>query len=282
MISSAAVIMVMLIGQVNAAAPEILSSELSPQQVLARPYLDYARQCIDLLMEHGTDRYGAIHSPILVNILDVRTRTCPEVPLPLDEPFRAIRRGRRGPAGANLYPDQPAIRAILALSQATGDQRYAKFAHECVGYYLKNLVDDKGFFWWGWHRHYDVYRDEMTGHSGNHHEIHIQQIIWPELWQVDSEAVRREIQAAWQWHVIDKTTGEVNRHGDGHRGCDFAMSGGELLHAFAFLHNKTGDATWLDRARLVADYYWKARDPETDLTPNRPNAGRGQIGRAHV
>lgn len=270
----------LLLGQASTPA-EILSSGLSPQDVAGRPYIDYARECINLLIEHGTDRYGPVHAPILMNILDVRTRTCPENPLPLDEAFRVTRRERRGPAGANLYPDQSTIRAIFALAEATGEERYARFARESLAYYLKNLVDDRGFLWWGWHRHYDAYQDKMTGHAGDHHEIHIQQVLWPELWSVDPGAVTREIEAIWQWHVIDKETGEVNRHGDGCRGCDFAMSGGEILYAFAFLHEKTGDTKWLDRARLVANYYWNARNRDTNLPPNRPNAGRERFDGSH-
>lgn len=261
--------------------PEILSSGLAPEQVEQRPYRQYVRECIELLIEYGTDRYGNVQSPVFVNILDVRTRTCPEDPLPLDEAWRVVRRGRRGPAGANLYADQPTIRAMRALSQVTGQGRYADAANACLRWYLEHLVDEKGLFWWGWHRHYDVYRDTMTGHEGNHHEIHIQQALWPELWDVDAEAVRREIEALWQWHVVDKATGECNRHGDGQPGCDFAMSGGEILGGFALLYQKTNDPVWLERARLVADYYWRARDPTTQLVPNRPNAGQERFDGGH-
>jgi hypothetical protein len=150
-----------------------------------------------------------------------------------------------------------------------------------LSWFTTNLVDDKGFFWWGWHRHYDVFRDVMTGHQGNHHEIHIQEIAWPELWFVNDEAVQRELEAIWKWHIIDKRSGECNRHGDGQRGCDFAMSGGEMLAGFAFLHEKTGDQLWLDRATLVAEYYWRSRNPTTNLLPNRPNAGRERFDGSH-
>ena len=266
---------------VEVESPDILSSGILPDEVENRPFLDYARECVDLLISHGTDRYGSVHSPLLMNIIDVRTRTCPQNPLAVDEAYRVTRRERRGPSGGNLYMDQPTIRAMFALSQATGDQRYAEFARECLNYTVKNLVDEKGLFWWGWHRHYDAYRDLMTGHAGNHHEIHIQQIIWPELWDVNQPAVRRQIEAIWEWHVIDKSTGECNRHADKQRGCDFAMSGGEMLYAFAFLYSKTHDQEWLDRAQLLANYYWNARNPETDLTPNRPNAGRDRFDGSH-
>jgi len=73
--------------------------------------------------------------------------------------------------------------------------------------------------------------------------------------------------------VVDKATGEVNRHGDGARGCDFSMSAGAFIEAFCFLHGKTGERNWLDRARLLADYYWNRRNMDTNLIPERPNAG---------
>lgn len=265
----------------RAGEPELLDSGLRPEDVEKRRYLDYARECIDLLIEHGTDRYGKVHSPMLMSILDVRTRECPANPLALDERWRVIRRGRRNPGGGNLYMDQPTLRAMHLLSQISGEPKYREFANRSIAWHLKNLIDDRGLIWWGWHRHYNAHRDIRTGHAGNPHEIHVQQIAWPLLWSADKDATRREIEAIWQWHICDKTTGECNRHADGQRGCDFAMSGGEILRAFAFLHTKTGGKTWLDRARLVADYYWRSRDPKTNLIPNRPNAGRNRFDGSH-
>ena len=110
----------------DTADPEVLPSGLAPEEVEGRSYLDYARESVDLLIRHGTDRYGEAHSPLLMNILDVRTRSCPEDPLSLDEAFRVTRRGRRGPAGGNLYMDQPTVRAMFALSRVTGEPRYQR------------------------------------------------------------------------------------------------------------------------------------------------------------
>jgi len=242
------------------------------------PYLKYVRECVETLIEHGTDRYGSVHSPILVSILDVESRICPENPLKLDEDFRVGRRGRRNPAGANLLTDQKLLETMFLLSAVTGEPKYEKAARAYMDYYLKNLVDEKGFFWWGWHRHYDVYRDTKDGHLGNPHEIHaINGIAWDRLWQVNPDAVRKEIEAIWTWHVIDKQTGEINRHGDGRRGCDFSMSAGSFIHAFAFLYGKTKDEVWLERAKLLAGYYWNHRNADTDLFAERPNAGSSRF-----
>lgn len=246
----------------------------SPAAQNHKQYGDYVRRCVDLLIEHGTDHYGKTQSPILVSILDVQTRDCPQNPRKLDEHWRVNRRERRNPAGTNLLTDQPLLKTMQALSAASGDEKYAAFARAYADYYMKNLVDEKGFFWWGWHRHYDVFKDTKSGHSGNHHEIHaIHGIDWQSLWDTNRQAVRKEIEAIWKWHVIDKKTGEINRHGDGRRGCDFSMSAGAFIEAFAFLHAKTKEDAWLDRAKLLANYYWTRRNPQTDLFAERPNAG---------
>ena len=220
-------------------------------------------------------RYGPKTAPILVSILDVETRRCPSNPAALDEQWRVIRRERRNPAGANLLSDQPTLKTLYAVSQVTGQRRYARFADHYIGWCLANLADEKGLLWWGWHRHYDVFRDAQLGHLGNPHELHaIHCIAWDRLWAVNPAAVRREIEALWQWHVIDKQTGEVNRHGDGQRGCDFAISTGACIEAFAFLSSRTQEPVWLDRARLVTRYYRDRRDPATGLFPDRPNCRR--------
>jgi hypothetical protein len=209
-------------------------------------------------------------------------RSCPSNPAALDEAWRVVRRERRNPAGANLLSDLATLKTLRAVTDVTGDPQYARFADRYAGWYLGHLVDERGFIWWGWHRHYDVFTETMAGHLGNTHEIHAtQEIPWAWLWNVNSKAVRREIEAIWQWHVIDKSTGEIDRHGDGVRGCDFAMSAGAIIEAFAFLHRRTGERVWLERARLVADYYWARHNPQTGLFPERPNAGSDRFDGAH-
>jgi len=245
-------------------------------------YLFFVTNCLDTLIQFGTDRYGPKTAPILVSILDVETRQCPSNPAALDEQWRVTRRERRNPAGANLLFDQQTLKTLYAVSQVTGQARYAQFADSYVSWYLTNLVDEKGLLWWGWHRHYDVFRDERLGHLGNHHELHaIHCIAWDRLWAIDPAAVRTEVEAVWQWHVIDKQTGEVNRHGDGQRGCDFAMSAGACIEAFAFLYTRTHESVWLDRARLLARYFRDRCDPATGLFPDRPNAGASRFDGSH-
>lgn len=236
-------------------------------------YLEHVRDCLDVLIEHGTDRYGATQAPILVSILDVATHTCPENPAALDEAWRVIRRDRRNPAGSNLLADQATVKTMYLLGAIGGDKRYADFADRYQRYVFDHLVDEQGLIWWGWHRHYDVYRDIKTGHEGNWHEIHAGNgIAWDHLWAVDPVATRREIEGIWKGHVV-RETGEINRHAFQGPGCDFSMTAAACIEAFAFLYARTGEKVWLERATLLANYYWSKRNPDTDLFPERPNAG---------
>ncbi|MEN6384554.1 MAG: hypothetical protein ABFD79_05090 [Phycisphaerales bacterium] len=241
-------------------------------------YLSPVKTCLDNMIQFGRDSYGPVKSPIFVSILDVNSRTCPQNPLELEEKWRVIRRERRNPAGANLLEDQPLLNTMYAVSAITGDKKYAAEANSCIEYYLKNLVDKKGFIWWGWHRHYDVYEDKMTGHEANWHEVQANiNVLWPQLWNINSQAVKNEIEATWQWQVFDKNKGEINRHDDGCRGCDFTLTAGNIIEGFAFMYTQTKDPNWLSRAKLVANYYWNLRDQNTNLIPERPNAGRDRF-----
>ena len=84
---------------------QAINAEVNHLPGTDRFYLTYVRECIDLLMIHGTDTYGPEYTPILVSILDVESRVSPEYPLELDEAWRVTRRERRNPAGANLLTD---------------------------------------------------------------------------------------------------------------------------------------------------------------------------------
>ena len=116
------------------ASPIVLESGLEPNDVEKRPYAEYVAECIDLLIEHGTDRYGKVRSPVLMSILDVRTRACPESPLPFDERFRVIRRGRRAPDGAKtIIGPLPGPKRNLAPARAKKTSQAPARAQEEIG-----------------------------------------------------------------------------------------------------------------------------------------------------
>ena len=63
----------------------LFSLVLPATAVEQRNYTSYVEECLNTLIENGTDGYGEKKSPIFVSILDLDTLTCPQDPLPLDE-----------------------------------------------------------------------------------------------------------------------------------------------------------------------------------------------------
>jgi hypothetical protein len=239
-------------------------------------YQTCVRTCLDNLLQYGTDRYGEVHTPMLMSIIDVCTNEAPREPLVLDGMIRSEGRlHRRNPAGSDLWDDQPLIRTLDTWSQISGDPWYSKAADDYIRSYFERSRKPNGMLAWGTHIFYDAYTDAPGGDQdgAGPHEILVLCPNWDRMWKVTPGLVCKEIEGIWEWHMVDKTTGEHNRHDDKHAGCDFAFSGGEFLNAFAFLYSKTHDPEHLKWAKTVAGRHWNARNPDTNLAPDAPGTG---------
>jgi hypothetical protein len=229
------------------------------------------------LIAHGTDRYGAVRSPLLVSNLNVTTKDNPTASTlgAADEIWRVERRERRAPGGANFLHNQSVYRAMIRASQAAGNEAYADFIDANFDWALSNLVDSNQMFWWGYHRHYDVHSDTFEAEPGApYHEMHFVDIpLWEEMWSRNPTAVRNEIEAIWDRHVVDKATGQINRH-DQPGGLSFITSSASFIDAFAFLSSKLSGndrVLWRSRALLLANYNWNDRHAATSLLAHTPN-----------
>jgi len=171
----------------------------------------------------------------------------------------------------------PTIRVLYRASEVSGKKKYAEAADAYVEAFLERSVKENGMFAWGSHIYYNAYKDQPGGDMDGEgpHEILVKHAEWGPLYRINPSAVRREIDGIWQWHVVDKQSGLHNRHDDGHKGCDFAFSGGSIAIAFAFLYSVTKEEHYLDKAKLVANWHWKHRHPQTGLVADSP----GIVGR---
>lgn len=246
-----------------------IEDRLTEKSLERSPYLAPVGATLDTLLRHGTDRYGIVHSPIWMAILDAEKLESPRDPLPLDEATRVQRRGRRAPGGSNLFLDQAMLRAAHRLSELTGSMRYDDAARRYVSYYLEHFVDSQtGLIEWGPHNYVDAFADAVEFLEGHYHEIHAWLPYWSYLHACNPRAIEREIAQIWHWH-FNPETAQFGRHPERGAGCSFAMTGGEFLTAFAFLHKVTGDAVWLERALRTARVHWAVRNPLTNLIPNQ-------------
>jgi hypothetical protein len=262
-------------GQIGRGASRETQAEKSkPVELL--PWRSYVTNCIETLIRDGTDRYGPTHTDMLMSILDVQTHESPEKPLPLDgKIFYEERPQRRNPGGSNLWYDQATLRVMYRLSSLAGDARYAEAGDRYIQAAFKSAVKPNGLLVWGSHIYYDAYADKAGGDNGGagYHEILIYHPEWQELYRLNPEATRREIDGIWEWHIVDKQTGQHNRHDDRSVGCDFAFSGGSFALACSFMFAQTREQKYLDRAKIIAGWHWRHRDPKTGLVPDAPSTG---------
>jgi len=240
-------------------------------------YMTCVRTCLDNLLEHGTDRYGPVHTPMLMSVIDVRTHTSPKDPEVLDGLVRSEGRlHRRNPGGCDLWDDQPLLRTMYTVSEITDDTRYAKAADAYIKAYFERAKKKNGLLAWGSHIYYDAHKDAPGGDNDGTgpHEILVLCPDWEGMWRVAPRAVQDEIERVWDWHIVDKKTGLHNRHDDKRPGCDFAFSGGEFGYAFAFLYAKTKDTKHLQWAKTVFGRHWHTRNMDTNLAPDAPGTGK--------
>ncbi|MAG57762.1 MAG: hypothetical protein CMJ83_15860 [Planctomycetes bacterium] len=259
---------------------EIAGQERSPSK-----WRSYVERCLSTLIAHGRDHYGPVKSPLLMAVIDSRTLTSPEEP----ELFASLirleegRLHRRGERGSNPWYDQATIRSLYRMSELTGNAEYRKAADAYLAYFLKHCRkrrDDQNVYHngmpaWGTHIYWDCYRDRPGGDldGAGPHEILVYHPEWAQMQRLDAKRVREIVDGIWNWHIVDKKTGQHNRHDDARAGCDFAFSGGSFVLAFAFMHRASKEAAFLDRALLVANWHWQHRDRKTGLVPDAPSTG---------
>lgn len=252
----------------------LLSLLLQTSDGIAGPYLDLVRRCADTLIEKGRDRYGEVHTPLFMCVLDAETLNASrEMPLHDGLVRTEGRLHRRNLGGCDLWEDQELLRVLYLLTEKTGEEVYRHAANEATDCFLRTCIKPStGLLTWGSHIYWDAYTESPAGDGdgAGPHEILIREPEWERMWAVNPERVREQIEGMWDWHICDKQTGQHNRHDDKSPGCDFAFAGSEFVLAFAFLHGKTGDPVWEERAKLVLNYHWNARNKETGLAPDAP------------
>jgi len=239
-------------------------------------WMSYVTNCLDTLIEHGTDKYGTIHCPMLMAVIDVNTLQSPEKPRLCDSLVRCEGRlHRRGEAGSNPWYDQKTIGSMYLCSELTGDKKYAQAADAYLDYFMKHCCKENDLFIWGTHIYWNCYSDRAggDGHGKGPHEILVLHPEWHEMYRLNPKAVKKEIDGIWQYHICNKQTGQHNRHDDGRSGCDFAFSGGSFSLAFAEMYHATKEKPYLDKAKMVANWHWRHRNAKTGLIPDAPSTG---------
>lgn len=253
------------------------------------PYTGAATRYAEALLKYGRDHYGPVKTPLWVHMLDLRTLEVPRQRTAAEwrsematwvEDRNYLMWGKdrssvRWAQDSNLLWDTESVRLFYAISKQFNDPRFAAAADEYLKYFLLHCVSPAtGLFAWGEHVAYNVADDRI---HGERHELQHADPLWDELWRLDPNRVRREIEALYRYHVTDKRSMAYDRHAsfqDGLPERDQATIlnySGTFITAWGFLYRKTGDAKYLEWARRLlisqqskADRYGLFPDNWTD------------------
>ncbi len=272
--SGNAFVLVMLAASPGGAARAQESPEVGERCVQA------VRTFADNVLEHGRDRYGPRHTPLLVDGLHIDTH----------EPAVWKLDGQQWIL-SNLASQQNFLRTLDALTRLTGEARYHQSAVEVVRYGLDHLRSDSGLLYWGGHCAYDAGTEQLVGerHGGREkrleHELKRHYPYYELMWEVDPEATKKYIKAFWNAHIVDWSTLCMNRHGRYDRpagplwahayaggpvffpceGLTFVSTGSDLYYAAALLARFTRQEEPLVWAKRMARRYVETRNPRTGL-----------------
>ncbi|MBX7258174.1 MAG: hypothetical protein K1Y02_17565 [Candidatus Hydrogenedentes bacterium] len=241
------------------------------------PVFQAVQQFADTMLAHGRDVYGEKHSPLFVSQLNVVTQRIPEA----TETDPGVWNGHFEVAGhqpycQNLIGDLGILDVLKTMTRVTDDPRYDAARRDYLTYLLQSCRDPRsGYIPWGEHVGYDIVHDTIhVGEKKYWHEVKAYNIPWDQLWEVNPEATRHEIEVTFFNHLCDEETFAFNRHatmdGKTNRGtepCSLLSSAGVYMDAWCWLYRKTGDATFLAWAQKMNALVAKRRSAETGLIP---------------
>jgi len=236
----------------------------------AETLIDAVRNYADAMLRFGRDRYGAVETPLLADGVDPAAGE----PVALDE--RDVGAERRL---SNFAVQQPFLRALVGLTETTGDGRYRDAAAEVTAFAFDELAGPSGLLHWGGHVAYDLDDDAVATKKGGPHELKFDYPFYEFLWSVDPDATRRFVEAFWAAHVLDWDRLDFNRHGEwgpetagvwdrDYAGGDvffwgdgltFVNTGSDLYYAAGLLSALDGDDAPRRWAERLAERYVETR-----------------------
>jgi hypothetical protein len=245
-------------------------------------YLGRARSCADTLLEHGRDRYGTEHSPLIASALDRKTLSLIEFE---GKPPRmeGIRNGDRALKGANPMHDQDMYQSLYALTVLTGDQHYAAEADRTLKWFFENCQSPAtGLMTWGEHICWGFKTETIAYERGDNHEFAGPWVMWDKSFELAPEACVKFAEGLWLHQVDDHESGDFSRHAGWskhvtgkHNG--YPRHGGFYITAWAQAYKRTNNPMFLEAIETLVDHYNRNSSEKTGAIPCSTNPGRIHI-----
>jgi len=255
-------------------------------------YLQIVKAYADTLLAKGRDHYGKEHSPLFATTLDRRTlEIFDEADLERLWQIRlkdwenwGVRNRDRMMTGANPMHDQNLYQILYALTDITGDKRYAREADKTVKWFFEHCQSPTtGLMAWGEHMGWDFRTETLikwkkgSHHGGsmqeyNTHEFYRPWVLWERSFEVAPEACARFARGLWEHQIADHNTGNFSRHANYEMHQTFTNSeyprhGGYYIATWAHAYSHTKDPIFAKAIETLVDYFDGRRSPRSDAFP---------------
>ncbi|MHC4482773.1 MAG: hypothetical protein ACYSW4_04415 [Planctomycetota bacterium] len=242
-------------------------------------YLRIVKSYADALLEHGRDTYGEVQSPLIASALDRKRLSLIEQKLGRIE---GIRNGDRSLYGANPMHDQDLYQVLYALTEVTGQKRYAQEADKTLEWFFENCQSpNTGLMAWGEHIGWGYKTETLAFARGDNHEFFGAWVLWDRSFGIAPEACTKFARGLWD-HQIHEHSGEFSRHASWteHRTGtknEYPRHGGFYIATWAEAYKVSKDLIFLKAIETLVDYFEKNSSPQTGAIPCSTNPSRIEI-----
>jgi len=231
-------------------------------------YLKAVQLYADTMIEYGRDRYGPVHSPLFAATLDSeKLELFPQRP----PSIKGVREEDRSTAGANPLHDENLYQVLYALSEITGNQKYAKAADDALAWFFHNSQSPTtGLLAWGEHLSW-LFRQERP-HPSDRHEFSRRWVLWDINFRLAPEASLRFALGLWEHQVADQRDANFSRHArySSHGpeiNADFSGSAGHYVDAWAAAYQHSKDPQFSKAIQVFVDAFDSRRNLITGTIP---------------
>jgi hypothetical protein len=251
----------------------------SCQSVKNPEYLDHVETYANALLEHARDTYGYEKSPLIASTLIRETLSLPqgdslEALHSLERESWGIRSHDRMLTGANPMHDQNLYQILYALTDLTGDPKYAEEANSTLNWFFRNCRSERtGLMAWGEHIGWDFNTETTIDKRQRfNHEFFRPWVLWEKCYELAPQSCIDFASGLWYHQIHDHETGEFSRHaqydrhGTGTRN-QYPRHGGFFIATWAEAYEQTNDTLYLKAIEVIHDFYYRNRNPISGAIP---------------
>ena len=238
-------------------------------------YLKIVRSYADAMAENGRDTYGSVHSPLFAATLDRKNlKLVGKV-----SKIKGIRKGDRVLKGANPMHDMDLYQVLYALTEVTGEKRYAEEADKALKWFFENCQNPAtGLMAWGEHIGWEfdhegagpVYKVKGEKRFAPH-EFFGPWVLWERSFSMAPVNCATFARGLWD-NQIHEHSGHYSRHArwdehKTHTGHEFPRHGGFYIDTWARAYEHTKDPIFLKAIETLVDYFNKSSSDKTGAIP---------------